>query len=375
MCLNAIVYTDCETDDFVAILALIALMKSTPDELSIKAIIVGEGFEKQIATKYCLMKKLLDQNGFSSIPILCETPSNYDWYPSPTQFDQKLRLTEEVEHVLASDEIKNLTTSPEKILQIITNDKINGIICMMTHQCLTDLMKAKPNVFNDLVLYSYGSFNFRRVNNKDALLNVINSFKEVHIVESFLTIGAQNQINEKKAPQLIKLLKEISPLITEVMKTWNAFVHLDAVESCVGAIKKAGIDLENLSEDGINKGTQCALEAYDKIIEDPDENKDNKAKQLAAKKNKGYLERNHKVYLATLPGKNDYQMVFADMLIPIILLGEFTEHARSWKLSFNELGYSVNLNDNEKNETKVKVYENIPYDLALNHLCKILQAS
>lgn len=98
-----------------------------------------------------------------------------------------------------------------------------------------DLIKS---LTSNITMYCYGGFNLRCIKEKDILLELINSFKEVYIYESFFATGQTNSINKDNFSELYQYLSksqdEFDKTLMRLIYNWN----LEMVES----IKDSSLD-------------------------------------------------------------------------------------------------------------------------------------
>lgn len=213
-----LLYTDGEPDDIFAICLLIF------SNIKFSAIFVSESNPRTTVLKAIYIKhliKLLGAGDTAVIPCF-SSKVTYDFELNFTTIDAEEKLIEEY----MSDETKFDNTAIELTKMYLTIFKDPIIICIAPVRLLVQLHQENNNIFKNTILYSYGSFNFRKINNKSNLLNMLKSFKQTYIFESYHALKSSNSLNPKTWPKTCQLFtnQKENNIIKElfyIMEMWN----------------------------------------------------------------------------------------------------------------------------------------------------------
>jgi len=134
------------------------------------------------------------------------------------------------------DDIKDFQFNDETV-NLFRN--IQTIYCTKPPRELLDYYSKNPidaeNLFKNITLYIYGSFNFRCIYDdypSEMLLKMLSCFGEVYLYESFYATKDSNNINPQNTPiQTIEKIRSI-PGMSMLMDEWDRMLIDDCFETC-----------------------------------------------------------------------------------------------------------------------------------------------
>lgn len=196
--------TDLEPDD---VLALAIFPKAD-------YYVVGEGEAK---IKYQRMKGYLDMLNITDYILIKGNDG-----PKKYELDGK-----EFEHL---PKIEHVETNYKKHFENFCNSENPIMISIKPMRELAKLFSKNQNIkklLGNITFYAYGGFNFRTLlgTYKNVLKEILNSFKEVHIYESFYATGENNSFNKDTFPKLKEILftsnKPFYKTFVKLIRNWN----------------------------------------------------------------------------------------------------------------------------------------------------------
>lgn len=386
-----VIFTDVEPDDFGTLILLFKMMKRNShsdskigshkcNTINIKTIVIGEGLEHQIKLKFCIVKKLLELYELNDkINLLCLTTTNYDWFPSLDKF--KNIITETMFNNI-DDKFQSIYGDQivlDHLKDLVICNQIDAFVCIMSHEILLKLVESNDVDLKNITLYSYGSFNFRRLNNNQSkLIDHFKLYKEVHITEAYLAFGGPNSINSNSYPDFFN--KKLHPpdndaydLYKQFIIIWNELVNSDTHNTIIYKAKKFLPTVMRRND----KIYICQLVERVKDVINGKINEKNINEQTKSElvRDLSAFERNVKVYFNTLP-ENGYQTVFADYLVTMVLNNILNTYKTKCYVHFKD-GYTVcsNTADPSKNQVMCYIYEGIDFNNAVSILSDMFDSS
>lgn len=354
---TVIVFSDFEPDDIGCLVILLNAMQEK--KVAVSAIVVGEGNKSVLYQKYAIAQMLLDCYPDLNIPLLISNETGYKWYFTFAKNQDLLPSFEK-------------SYGNELILKFIQESSFDAIVCLMSHQILIDLATElekidKLDMLKSKTLFSYGSFNFRRVakENRLKLVKALQVFREIHLIESHYLFNSQvNSINELKFPNVFKphdslKNKQAFEIWRITMNLWNPLIfnsRKDALEKLLPP-RSIGLPKE------IDANMEIAYEQAHQKLKD-----ENKPQDLEK------LERTWKIYQAAHP-KNGFQTVLADYMVALAVLNLLKDSTKG-NAYFDEKSDYTQFSDSvcthPDSSVLVNMYNNLELDSAVEMLSQLM---
>ena len=215
--------TDLEPDDVLAIYTL--------PKRSVKWVVVGEGNASIKAARLNRYHQLLEQSGhccFQSALRIIKGEDSDKQFPGDGQEFDDLDVESEARRATYSYRYKY----DMELWHFIDQNDDPVMISLKPMRELVEWYKSAPDVAGDLLSkvtwYVYGGFNFRCIDDKEALLQMMGRFKRVYIYESYHATAEQNSVNRINSPQLYTLLTESNngfiDALSRITRLWNGHI-------------------------------------------------------------------------------------------------------------------------------------------------------
>jgi hypothetical protein len=335
--------TDCESDDFAAILSQLKSDSLSGIEYDI-LVVVGCGNHEKVTMFANFVNSLPFKPFWKSLKIVQGPLSNSN-YPSEalTSFGQTpinlLSLPNTFfpsgSNILSDEGLAHVISS-------FVNQDQDPVTCIMLMP-IPQMMLLDDDTLKKINIYCYGSFNFRKMvemSSSNAVLNLFNKkFKFCLIFETFIAMGPDNTLDPITAPNYFNTLTSSHlPIHIGLLKLIDAW-NRPTLSRCLGKLSK--IHPIRNHDPSISR-----MEMYSTWSEDLNQ----VSKKLSEIKENGTsmnqtdladLERPLKIAKNIVKAQG-LQMVFADIgLITFLLNPKFHSSVVKGQLSFDERGYTV----------------------------------